>query len=693
VVDPQANLICVGQKETRVGTQLIALLCYLVENKQQIVSRQQITAAVWPNVVVEEGSISRAIFSLRNVLGDDAKQPKFIETIPKKGFRFLAEVSFLDANINKEIEVHPPVDPTGHTTPSVNKAHKAKAILGITILLGLLGVLAAGWYEPARLQKDEILNILPATKLVGVEGDMAINGNHKMAFLNFNIMRSDLYLKDLTTGAQERITYDNWQKGPPRWLNDNTLIYSRCSMQECQIVSHVLNQSTRVLYTAKVFLGDIALIPGDPHSFIFGEGMPSQLISFDTRSGKYEKLRNRYNNLPEFMNYLLFSKDNSHLYFVTLNDTGSQEIIMEYELSTKKIRTISNQFDSIQSITFDRHQQILVSGEVKHTKGLWLLNTTDGTPTLFLRATTNESFPRALAAPGEPYLYVQSLILDWDIGLKSGGIDIAHEFPDLNSTGMDASAILTDDEQFIYFVSDRTGFSEIWRYDIAKKIATQITQLRAFIFLELVISHDGQRIAALYNDEPQRKMGIFSIHTGELLASKDTKVMVESWSNDDQFLYVADFNDNRDKLMRYNSHTLEAVEIQTAARLIAHESADGRSLAFVDYKTEALIERNLTTGEDTVAIDKIPQLHHISGGQARIDAKGESMLAIVHKQETHQLFQYPLKKSAHKLSNPIKPTHFAPDDTVTYINGDGTKLLYDKLMPTSGDMMKIELGK
>lgn len=692
VVDPQANLICIGSKETRVGTQLIALLCYLVENKQQIVSRQQITAAVWPNVVVEEGSISRAIFSLRNVLGDDAKQPKFIETIPKKGFRFLAEVSFLDANINQEIAVYPSDQPFLSTKKS------QKAILGITIFLGLLGILAALWYEPARLHKDEILNILPATKIVGAEGDMAINGNHKMAFLNFTSNRADLYLKDLTAGTQERITYDNWQKGPPRWLNDNTLIYSRCSRQECQIVSQVLNQSTHVLYTSNAFLGEIALVPNDPYSFIFCEGISPELISFDIRSGKSENLRNRYTNLPKNIMYPLFSKDNLRLYFVTPDHTVSQDIIIEYELSTKNIRTISTQFDSIQSLTFDRHQQLLVSGEVNHTKGLWLVDMKDGAPTLFLRATNNESFPRALASPGEPHLYVQSIIVNQDIGLISGGIDITNEFPDLNSTGMETSAIFTDDEQFIYFVSDRTGFSEIWRYDIAKKIATQITHLKAFVFLSLVISHDGQRIAALYNNDPQRKMGIFSIHTGELLASKTSKIAAVSWSNNDQFLYVADFNDNKHKLMRYNSQTLEAMEIPTAAqlmaqRLIAHESADGHSLTVVDYKTEALIERNLTTGEGIVLIEKIPQLQNISEGQVRIDAKGESLLTIVHNQEAHQLFQYPFKKNATKYNSPIKLTNLPTDNNVTYINGDGTKLLYEKLMPPSGDIMKIELAK
>jgi hypothetical protein len=216
--------------------------------------------------------------------------------------------------------------------------------------------------------------------------------------------------------------------------------------------------------------------------------------------------------------------------------------------------------------------------------------------------------------------------------------------------------------------------------------------------LSLVISHDGQRIAALYNNDPKRKMGIFSIHTGELLASKTSKIAAVSWSNNDQFLYVADYNDNRNTLMRYNSQTLEVMETQTAAqltaqRLIAHESVDGHSLTVVDYKTEALIERNLTTGEDIVLIEKILQLQNISGGQARIDAKGESMLTIARNQETHQLFQYPFRKDGDKYSSPIPLTKLPTDINVTYINGDGTKLLYEKLMPPSGDIMKIELAK
>jgi DNA-binding winged helix-turn-helix (wHTH) protein len=68
------------------------LLC-LVERSGELVSKQQLLERVWPHVVVEEAILARNVADLRKALGDDAAVPRFIETLPKRGYRFIAEVS------------------------------------------------------------------------------------------------------------------------------------------------------------------------------------------------------------------------------------------------------------------------------------------------------------------------------------------------------------------------------------------------------------------------------------------------------------------------------------------------------------------------------------------------------------------------------------------------------------------------
>jgi DNA-binding winged helix-turn-helix (wHTH) protein len=68
------------------------LLC-LVEHNGALVSKQDLLERVWPNVIVEEAILARNVADVRKALGDDAAVPRFIETLPKRGYRFIADVT------------------------------------------------------------------------------------------------------------------------------------------------------------------------------------------------------------------------------------------------------------------------------------------------------------------------------------------------------------------------------------------------------------------------------------------------------------------------------------------------------------------------------------------------------------------------------------------------------------------------
>ena len=69
-----------------------AVLCYLVEHAGQLVTQEELLAAVWPETYIKPEVLKSRIFEIRSALGDRPKTPRFIETLPRRGYRFIATV-------------------------------------------------------------------------------------------------------------------------------------------------------------------------------------------------------------------------------------------------------------------------------------------------------------------------------------------------------------------------------------------------------------------------------------------------------------------------------------------------------------------------------------------------------------------------------------------------------------------------
>jgi DNA-binding winged helix-turn-helix (wHTH) protein/tetratricopeptide (TPR) repeat protein len=81
------------RKEIRLHPKAFALLRFLVERAGQTVSKETLLQAVWPKVYVTDAVLSVYIAEIRKALGDDPKEPKFIETMHRRGYRFIAAIT------------------------------------------------------------------------------------------------------------------------------------------------------------------------------------------------------------------------------------------------------------------------------------------------------------------------------------------------------------------------------------------------------------------------------------------------------------------------------------------------------------------------------------------------------------------------------------------------------------------------
>jgi TolB-like protein/DNA-binding winged helix-turn-helix (wHTH) protein/Flp pilus assembly protein TadD len=84
----------------RVQQQPLRLLEVLLEHPGEVVTREELRSRVWPNESFGDfdQAVNIAIAKLRSALGDSAENPRYIETLPKRGYRFIADVSFVDAD-------------------------------------------------------------------------------------------------------------------------------------------------------------------------------------------------------------------------------------------------------------------------------------------------------------------------------------------------------------------------------------------------------------------------------------------------------------------------------------------------------------------------------------------------------------------------------------------------------------------
>src|SRR6202161_1407132 len=84
----------------RIQQQPLKLLQILLEHPGEVVTREELRSRVWPNESFGDfdQALNIAVGKLRSALEDSAENPRFIETLPKRGYRFIANVSVLDSD-------------------------------------------------------------------------------------------------------------------------------------------------------------------------------------------------------------------------------------------------------------------------------------------------------------------------------------------------------------------------------------------------------------------------------------------------------------------------------------------------------------------------------------------------------------------------------------------------------------------
>src|SRR5262244_647824 len=97
-VDSDQKVLLRGGAPLPLTPKVFDTLLILVDNGGRLVGKDELMHRLWPDTFVEDGNLTFNIQQLRKSLGDDARQPRFIETVSRRGYRFIAPVEEIQSD-------------------------------------------------------------------------------------------------------------------------------------------------------------------------------------------------------------------------------------------------------------------------------------------------------------------------------------------------------------------------------------------------------------------------------------------------------------------------------------------------------------------------------------------------------------------------------------------------------------------
>src|SRR5262249_11609216 len=129
-LDPANACLWHGVEAVVLPPKAFDMLHYLVTHPDRLVTKDELLDAVWPEAAVSDAVVRVAIGALRKALDDTAQTPRFIATVPRRGYRFLAPVTEHTGAVPGLAELVPPAAPQ---TPTVEPQGASTALLPDTL--------------------------------------------------------------------------------------------------------------------------------------------------------------------------------------------------------------------------------------------------------------------------------------------------------------------------------------------------------------------------------------------------------------------------------------------------------------------------------------------------------------------------------------------------------------------------------
>jgi TolB-like protein/DNA-binding winged helix-turn-helix (wHTH) protein/tetratricopeptide (TPR) repeat protein len=176
LVQPSLNAVSLNGTTVHLEPKVMEVLVFLAAHPGETIPKEKLIQAVWPGTFVTDDVLTRSIFELRRVFGDDAKESHVIQTIPKRGYRLVAPVKVLPDSQAACSPAAGTAEPHAAVAPLGKRRHRF-AMLGIAGALLLIGLGVAFKNDWVRdrlgFAKSPSIHSLAVLPLQNLSGDPA----------------------------------------------------------------------------------------------------------------------------------------------------------------------------------------------------------------------------------------------------------------------------------------------------------------------------------------------------------------------------------------------------------------------------------------------------------------------------------------------------------------------------------------
>ena len=203
---PSESLLLRDEEAIPLTPKAVNVLESLVENAGSVVTKDDLIRDVWDDMAIEDSAVSRTVFLVRAALGDDPKNHTYIQTVPKRGYRFVAVVSTLNGSnghaIQPEqtVDAHPIAAPQFRSEPIVETRRFSTAHLigGLVLLAAVTTSSYFGFFRQSSPAGKKSLLVLPVTSAGDQNGDEVLENGLADALIYQLASSDDLMVRPLS---------------------------------------------------------------------------------------------------------------------------------------------------------------------------------------------------------------------------------------------------------------------------------------------------------------------------------------------------------------------------------------------------------------------------------------------------------------------------------------------------------------
>lgn len=202
------------------------LLAALVEQPGRLVSKDELLTRVWPDTFVEESNLAYHVFALRKALGDTS-DGQFIETVPKRGYRFKAALTPVSDGEHESAGDDGEGRDPGDASSAAPKAGPSARWAWIAVPVALLAILLVAARSTREPREPDPVRALPLTSLRGVVRAPSLSPDGSYVVFTWtgpDQDNPDLYVQQIGTGRPLRLTTHPATDYSPSWSPDGRAI-------------------------------------------------------------------------------------------------------------------------------------------------------------------------------------------------------------------------------------------------------------------------------------------------------------------------------------------------------------------------------------------------------------------------------------------------------------------------------------